>query len=57
MIVSLNADELDAKLRAWRAERDTPEEVAATHRKALLDRVVQPMSFEDQLVSTDRLKP
>jgi|APDOM4702015248_1054824.scaffolds.fasta_scaffold570229_1 uncharacterized membrane protein len=56
MIVSMSADELDAKLRAWREEHDTPAKVAATHRKVLLDRVVQSMAFENQPVSRDRLK-
>ena len=56
MIVPVNADELDAKLRAWREEHNTPEKVAATHRKVLLDRVVQTMAFENQPVSTERLK-
>lgn len=56
MIVSMNADELDAKLRKWREEHNTPEKVAATHRKVLLDRVVQSMAFENQPVSMKSLK-
>lgn len=53
---SLNADELDAELPAWRGQHNTPEKVAATHRKVLLDRVVQFMAFENQPVSMKRLK-
>jgi hypothetical protein len=30
MIVSMNADELDAKLCAWREQHDTPTKVAST---------------------------
>ncbi|MDI3466804.1 MAG: hypothetical protein OJF50_005625 [Nitrospira sp.] len=56
MIVSMNVDELDAKLRAWREEDNTPEKVAVTHRKVMLDRVVQSMAFENQPVSMKRLK-
>lgn len=56
MIVSMNTDELDAKLRAWREEHNTPEKVAAAHKKVLLDRVVQSMAFENQPVSMERLK-
>jgi hypothetical protein len=47
---------LDAKLCAWRKEHNTPAKVAAAHRKVLLDRVSQSMAFENQPVSTDRLK-
>lgn len=46
----------DAKLRAWRKKYDTPEKVAAIHRKAILKHVVQSMNFEGQLVSIARLK-
>ncbi|HWF59920.1 MAG TPA: hypothetical protein VN666_06385 [Nitrospira sp.] len=53
---SLNADELDAELPAWRGQHNTPEKVAATHRKVLLDRVVQSMAFESQPISMERLK-
>lgn len=56
MIASMNADELDAKLCAWREEHNTPEKVASTHRKVLLERVSQSMAFENQPVSTERLK-
>lgn len=56
MIVSMNAEELNAKLRAWREKHNTPEKVAATHRKVLLNRVAQSMAFEDQPVSMERLK-
>jgi hypothetical protein len=53
MIVSMNADELDAKLRAWREEHSTPEKVATAHRKVLLERVSQSMAFENQPVSME----
>ncbi len=56
MIASMNADELDVKLRAWREAHNTPEKVASTHRKVLLERVSQSMAFENQPVSTERLK-
>jgi hypothetical protein len=46
----------DAKLRAWRKKYDTPEKVAALHRKAILKHVVQSMAFEGQPVSMTRLK-
>ena len=46
----------DAKLRAWRKKYDTPEKVAAIHRKAILKHVVQSMAFEGQPVSMTRLK-
>ncbi len=45
MIVPMNADELDAKLRAWREQHNTPEKVAAAHQNVLLDRVVQSMDL------------
>jgi hypothetical protein len=46
----------DAKLRAWRKKYDTPEKVAALHRKAIHKHVVQSMAFEGQPVSMTRLK-
>lgn len=46
----------DAKLRAWRKKYDTPEKVAALHRKAILKHVVQSMAFDGQPVSMTRLK-
>jgi len=46
----------NAKLRAWRKKYDTPEKVAALHRKAILDYVVQSIAFEGQPVSKARLK-
>jgi hypothetical protein len=46
----------DAKLRAWRKKYDTPEKVAALHRKTILKHVVQSMDFEGQPVSIVRLK-
>ena len=56
MIVPMNADEWDTKLRVWREKHNTPEKVAATHRNVLLDRVVQSMAFENQPVTMERLK-
>lgn len=56
MIASMNADELDTKLRVWREEHNTLEKVALTHRKVLLERVSQSMAFENQSVGTERLK-
>lgn len=52
----MNADEADAKLRAWRKEHDMPAKVAAVHRKVLLHRVVESMAFEREPVSMTRLK-
>jgi hypothetical protein len=46
----------DAKLRAWRKKYDTPEKVAALHRKAILKHVIQSMDFEGQPVSMARLR-
>jgi hypothetical protein len=46
----------DAKLRAWRKKYNTPEKVAALHRKAILNHVLQSMAFEGQPVSRPRLK-
>lgn len=58
MIISMNADAPDAKLRAWREEHNTPEKVAVTHQKVLQRwlRVVQSMAFENQPVSMKSLK-
>jgi hypothetical protein len=42
--------------RQWRSLHNTPAKVAAAHRKVLLERVSQSMAFENQPVSTDRLK-
>jgi hypothetical protein len=52
----LDLQKLDAKLRAWQKEHNTPAKVAAAHRKVLLERVSQSMAFENQPVSTDRLQ-
>ncbi|MDP1767862.1 MAG: hypothetical protein Q8L74_03540 [Nitrospirota bacterium] len=46
----------DARLKQWRSRHNTPEKVAAAHRKVLLERVSQSMAFENQLVSIGRLK-
>ncbi len=52
----LDLKKLDAKLRAWRKKHNTPTKVAAAHRKVLVERVSQSMTFENEPVSTDRLK-
>ena len=46
----------DARLQQWRSRHNTSAKVAAAHRKVLLERVSQSMAFENQPVSTDRLK-
>jgi len=46
----------DARLQEWRKQHNTPVKVVAAHRKVLLERVSQSMAFENQPVSTDRLK-
>jgi hypothetical protein len=46
----------EARLQQWRSRHNTPAKVAAAHRKVLLERVSQSMAFENQPVSTDRLK-
>ena len=46
----------DGKLHAWRKKYDTPEKMAALHRKVILKHVVQSMAFEGQPVSMARLK-
>jgi hypothetical protein len=38
--------EANAKLQAWRKKYNRPEKVAALHRKAVLDYVVESMAFE-----------
>ena len=46
----------EARLQQWRSQHNTLAKVAAAHRKVLLERVSQSMAFENQPVSTDRLK-
>jgi hypothetical protein len=46
----------EARPQQWRALHNTSAKVAAAHRKVLLERVSQSMAFENQPVSTDRLK-
>ena len=46
----------EALLTQWRSRHNTSAKVAAAHRKVLLERVSQSMAFENQPVSTDRLK-
>jgi hypothetical protein len=46
----------DALLKQCVSLHNTPAKVAAAHRKVLLERVSQSMAFENQPVSTARLK-
>ena len=46
----------EVRLQQWRNRHNTPAKVVAAHRKVLLERVSQSMAFENQPVSTDRLK-
>ena len=48
--------QVEARLQRWRKQHDTPAKVAAAHRNVLLERVSQSMAFENQPVSTERLK-
>ena len=48
--------EANAKLQAWREKYNTPEKIAALHRKAVLGYVVESMAFEGEAVSKTRLK-
>ncbi len=52
----LNLANADSKLRAWKKRYNTPAKVALAHRKVLMERVSQSMAFENQPVSTERLK-
>jgi hypothetical protein len=52
----IDLEQAEARLLQWRKQHNTPAKVAATHRKVLLNRVAQSMAFENQPVSTDRLK-
>ena len=48
--------QVDVLLQQWRSVHNTPEKVAAAHRKVLPGRVCQSMAFENQPVSMNRLK-
>ncbi|MCE3222638.1 MAG: hypothetical protein K0S58_818 [Nitrospira sp.] len=52
----IDLDQAELRLQQWRKSHDTSAKVAAAHRKVLLERVSQSMAFENQPVSTDRLK-
>jgi len=52
----LDLDALNARLRRWQGRHDTWQKVAADHRKVLLERVVQSMTFENEPVSMERLR-
>lgn len=52
----IDTAELNARLRRWREQYNTPEKLAEAHRKAILERVVESMAFENQPVSIERLK-
>ena len=53
---SFDLAQAEARLQQWRSKHNTPAKVAAAHRKVLLERVSQSMAFENQPVSTERLK-
>jgi hypothetical protein len=52
----IDLSKLNAKIQKWRRQHDTPEKVAAAHRKVIVERVVQSMAFENEPVSMARLK-
>ena len=52
----IDLDQANKRLQAWRKKYDTPEKVAAQHRKKILDWVVESMAFEGEPVSKARLK-
>ena len=52
----LDLAQAEARLQQWRSKHNTPEKVAGAHRKVLLLRVSQSMAFQNQPVSTERLK-
>ena len=54
--LSFDLAQAEARLQQWRSKHNTPAKVAAAHRKVLLERVSQSMAFENQPVSTERLK-
>ena len=53
---SINLEQANKRLQEWRKKYDTPEKVAAQHRKKILDWVVESMAFEGEPVSKARLK-
>lgn len=52
----LNLELVTTKLRQWQTLHNTPEKVAAAHRRVLRERVVQSMAFENQPLTMDRLE-
>lgn len=48
---SIDPTQTDALLQQWRSRHNTPEKMAAAHRKVLLERVSQSMAFESQPAS------
>jgi hypothetical protein len=48
--------QVNARLQQWRKRHNTPAKVSASHRKVLLDRVVESMAFDGQPISMVRLK-
>lgn len=52
----IDLEQANKRLQAWRKKCDTPEKVAAQHRKRILDWVVESMAFEGDPVSKSRLK-
>lgn len=51
-----NLSKIGARLKRWQKQHDTPAKLAAAHRRVVLRRVVESMAFENEPVSTNRLK-
>ena len=47
---------IGARLKRWQKQHETPAKLAAAHRRVVLRRVVESMAFENEPVSTNRLK-
>ncbi len=47
---------LEARFRRWRVTHRTPSTVLDAHRKVILERVSQSMTFEGEPVTVSRLK-
>jgi fido (protein-threonine AMPylation protein) len=46
----------DVRLTRWRHHQNTPEKLAAWHRKVVLERVAESMAFENQPVDVERVR-
>lgn len=53
---SEDLEALEARFRRWRATHRTPSTVLDAHRKVMLERVSQSMTFEGEPVTVSRLK-